>query len=231
VRGLGQALDRLGHQLRDGAEGGYSSQMLRLEVGEQRRAFLESWTGSARTSDGSHVKLLANVADTKSAEQAARGPVEGSGLFRTELCFPNRKDEPSGGAGRPPRRGARGLRAGAHGGRADPRRRVGQAGRLRHGGGRGEPALGVRRLRLSFGNPGLLVRQLDAIALAAKQSGTTPWVMAPMVATVEEAQVFADQVRERGLRAGVMVEVSGSALLAHRFLEVVDFQSIGTKTT
>jgi len=38
VRGLGQALDRLGHQLRDGAEGGYSSQMLRLEVGEQRRA-------------------------------------------------------------------------------------------------------------------------------------------------------------------------------------------------
>ena len=52
--------------------------------------------------------------------------------------------------------------------------------------------------------------------------------MAPMVATVEEAQVFADQVRERGLRAGVMVEVPGSALLAHRFLEVVDFLSIGT---
>jgi len=72
------------------------------------------------------------------------------------------------------------------------------------------------------------VRQLDAIALAAKQSGTTPWVMAPMVATVEGAQVFADQVRERGLRAGVMVEVPGSALLAHRFLEVVDFLSIGT---
>ena len=75
------------------------------------------------------------------------------------------------------------------------------------------------------------MRQLDAIALAAKQSGTTPWVMAPMVATVEEAQVFADQVRERGLRAGVMVEVPSTALLAHRFLEVVDFQSIGTKTT
>ena len=93
------------------------------------------------------------------------------------------------------------------------------------------PALGVRGLRLSFGNLSLLVRQLDAIALSAKQSGTTPWVMAPMVAIVEEAQVFADQVRERGLRAGVMVEVPGSALLAHRFLEVVDFQSIGTKTT
>jgi len=44
VRGLGQALDRLGHQLRDGAEGGYSSQMLRLELDEQRRALLESWT-------------------------------------------------------------------------------------------------------------------------------------------------------------------------------------------
>ncbi len=53
--------------------GGYFSQMLRLEFDEQRRALLESWTGPARTSDGTHVKLLANVADTKSAEQAARG--------------------------------------------------------------------------------------------------------------------------------------------------------------
>ena len=52
--------------------------------------------------------------------------------------------------------------------------------------------------------------------------------MAPMVATVAEAAEFADKVRERGLKAGVMVEVPSAALLAHRMLEVVDFLSIGT---
>ncbi len=52
--------------------------------------------------------------------------------------------------------------------------------------------------------------------------------MAPMVATVAEAAEFAEQVRRRGLKAGVMVEVPSAALLAHRMLEVVDFLSIGT---
>ena len=71
-------------------------------------------------------------------------------------------------------------------------------------------------------------RQLDAIATAAKSAGTPTWVMAPMVATVAEAAGFAEQVRRRGLKAGVMVEVPSAALLAHRMLEVVDFLSIGT---
>ena len=77
-------------------------------------------------------------------------------------------------------------------------------------------------------NPGLLGRQLDGIAEAARRVGTETWVMAPMVATVAEAADFAAQVRERGLKAGVMVEVPSAALLAHRMLEVVDFLSLGT---
>ena len=54
----------------------------------------------------------------------------------------------------------------------------------------------------SFDNPGLLERQLDAIALAAERTGVETWVMAPMVATVAEAEDFAGKVRDRGLKAG-----------------------------
>ena len=94
--------------------------------------------------------------------------------------------------------------------------------------GEENPALGVRGLRLSWGNPALMEHQLDGIKGAAERTGTETWVMAPMVATVAEAKEFADQVRARGLKAGVMVEIPSAALLAHRFLEVVDFLSIGT---
>jgi phosphoenolpyruvate-protein phosphotransferase (PTS system enzyme I) len=201
----------------------------RVREASERRAALDAWTGPARTSDGTRVKVLANVADGASAAKAAQGPVEGSGLFRTELCFLNRKDEPSveeqadlyaavlSSFGEDRYVVVRTLDAGSD-------KPVAFA-TLE---GEENPALGVRGLRLSFGNPGLLERQLDAIALAAKQTGTTPWVMAPMVATVDEAREFAGQVRDRGLKAGVMVEVPSAALLAHRFLEEVDFLSIGT---
>jgi phosphoenolpyruvate-protein phosphotransferase (PTS system enzyme I) len=201
----------------------------RVEESRRRRAALASWQGPGRTSDGTRVKVLANVADEASAAQAADGPVEGSGLFRTELCFLNRQDEPTveeqaelyAGVLRsfgPDRTVViRTLDAGSD----KPIAFATHA-------GEDNPALGVRGLRLSFGNPGLLERQLEAIAAAAELSGAHPWVMAPMVATVGEARTFGDQVRRRGLRAGVMVEVPSAALLAHRLLEHVDFLSIGT---
>src|SRR4029077_14836325 len=94
--------------------------------------------------------------------------------------------------------------------------------------GEENPALGVRGLRLSFGNPGLMERQLAGIAQAARDTGTETWVMAPMVATVAEAREFAELVRGHGLKAGVMVEIPSAALLAHQLLEGVGFLSIGT---
>ena len=193
------------------------------------REALDRWTGPGRTSDGTPVKLLANVADGASSTSAAAGPVEGVGLFRTELCFLNRKDEPSVEE-------QADIYSGVLGPFDDDRYVVvrtldaGSDKPIAFATHEGEenPALGVRGLRLSFGNPGLMERQLAGIAAAAERTGTETWVMAPMVATVAEAAEFAGQVRAHGLKAGVMVEIPSAALLAHQMLEVVDFLSIGT---
>ncbi|WP_148574475.1 phosphoenolpyruvate--protein phosphotransferase [Nocardioides caldifontis] len=190
---------------------------------------LASWSGPARTADGVAVKVMANVADGSSARTAAEGPVEGVGLFRTELCFLDRPDEPDAEAQAQ-------VYAEVLAPFADGRTVVvrtldaGSDKPIAYATLKGEenPALGVRGLRLSFSNPGLLDRQVEGIAKAAERTGTNTWVMAPMVATVAEAEEFAAKVRAHGLKAGVMVETPSAALLADRILEVVDFLSIGT---
>lgn len=201
----------------------------RVAASKEARAALADWSGPAATSDGIAVKLLANVADGPSAVQASAEPVQGVGLFRTELCFLNATDEPSaeeqadiyaqvlGAFGEDQHVVIRTLDAGSD-------KPIAFATLP----GEENPALGVRGLRLSFGNPGLMDRQLDGIKIAAERTGTETWVMAPMVATVAEAADFAAKVRSRGLKPGIMVEIPSAALLAHRMLEVVDFLSIGT---
>jgi phosphotransferase system enzyme I (PtsI) len=201
----------------------------RVAADREERAALAAWEGPGRTADGREVKLLANVADGDSAVSAALEPVSGVGLFRTELCFLNRDVEPTVEE-------QAAIYTDVLTPYADGRTVVVRT--LDAGSDKPisfathpdeeNPALGVRGLRLSFGDPGLLHRQLDAIAVAARATGTDTRVMAPMVATVDEARDFADAVRERGLSPGVMVEVPSTALLAHRVLEVVDFLSIGT---
>ncbi len=201
----------------------------RVSAAARDRASHDAWRGPGSTADGVAVKILANVADANSAAAAAIAPVEGVGLFRTELCFLHQTTEPSvkeqaaiyervlGSFGDGRYAVVRTLDAGSDKPLAFATLP-----------GEENPSLGVRGLRLSFGNPGLLDRQLDAIALAATATGTETWVMAPMVATVAEAADFGAKVRSRGLKAGVMIEVPSAALLAHRILQEVDFLSLGT---
>ncbi|MGQ7298106.1 putative PEP-binding protein [Quadrisphaera sp. KR29] len=208
----------------------------RVEASQREAAAVAAWTGPGATADGHAVDVLANVQDGAGARRAAATGAQGVGLFRTELCFLDADSEPSveeqarvygevlaafadrpAGAGTGSKVVLRTLDAGS-----DKPLRFATAPDEEN------PALGVRGLRIAWKQPGILDRQLDAVALAAEQTGTSPWVMAPMVATAAEARDFAARVRSRGLTAGVMVEVPAAALHAERILREVDFLSIGT---
>jgi len=200
-----------------------------VEADAARREAIRTWTGPGRTADGVEVDLLANVQDGAAARKASEGEARGVGLFRTELCFLSAQTEPSI---------AEQARIYGEVFAAFPGKKV-VVRTLDAGSDKPvpfanheeeeNPALGVRGIRLGWTNPGLVDRQLDAIAMAAEDNNVAkPWVMAPMVATVDEAFEFAAKCRDRGLSPGVMVEVPSVALLAEEFLAEVDFFSIGT---
>ncbi|CAL9662717.1 Phosphoenolpyruvate-protein phosphotransferase [Actinosynnema sp. ALI-1.44] len=187
------------------------------------------WNGVGVLRDGHRVKVLGNVGSPADAVAAAAAGAEGVGLFRTEFCFLSSTQEPTVEdqraayaavlapfAGKPVV--VRTLDAGADKPLAflepDPEP---------------NPALGVRGLRVAFDRPEVLDRQLEAIALAAKDSGADVSVMAPMVATAAEAAWFVDRARKAGIeRVGVMIEIPAAALVAREILAVVDFVSLGT---
>ncbi|WP_415851084.1 phosphoenolpyruvate--protein phosphotransferase, partial [Tsukamurella ocularis] len=202
----------------------------RLRVAEAAREAAEvaRWRGPGHTSDGAAVAILANVQDGATARGAAERQVEGVGLFRTELAFLDRADEPSVDEQAALYRevidafpGQKVVIRTLDAGSDKPLKFVDH-------GEEENPALGVRGIRIAENDPGLLERQLDAIAAAAASAAAPPWVMAPMIATAAEARAFAAQCRARGLTAGVMVEVPAVALCADAVLAEVDFVSIGT---
>ena len=190
---------------------------------------LSVFDGEGRLADGHAVPLLANVGTGKDARAAAEAGAEGVGLLRTEFCFLDRDEEPSVDeqveaygavfAAFPGKKVViRTLDAGAD----KPLPFITNADEP-------NPALGVRGYRTDLTSPGVLSRQLDAIARAAAANQAEVWVMAPMISTAEEAADFTALARSAGLTtAGIMVEVPSAALTADSVLRNADFASLGT---
>ncbi|WP_422935040.1 putative PEP-binding protein [Sinomonas sp. P47F7] len=194
-----------------------------------RASALAGFAGDNALADGHRVPLLANVATGTDAARAAAAGAEGVGLLRTEFAFLDRDTEPAHDE-QVAAYGAvfahfahkkvviRTLDAGAD----KPLPFLTDAQEP-------NPALGVRGYRTDHASPGVLARQLAAIAQAAKEHQAQVWVMAPMVSTPDEAAAFTHMAHAAGLPvAGVMVEVPSAALTAAHILAHADFASLGT---
>lgn len=179
--------------------------------------------------DGTAVPLLANLGKPGGAAEAVELGAEGVGLFRTEFLFLSATQAPTVDeqtaaytellqAFPGKKVVVRALDAGAD----KPLAFLNDA----H---EDNPALGLRGLRSLRASEDILREQLTALANADKATDSDLWVMAPMVATVEETTYFVELAKEYGIRtAGVMVEVPSAALMAQKVLAIADFASIGT---
>ncbi len=156
-----------------------------------RQVHRDVLSGPGRTADGHTVALLANVASAGDVAAALESGAEGVGLYRTELCFLDRAEAPSVAEQ------VSAYRAvfAAFGGRRVVVRTL-DAGSdkplpfLAYG-REANPALGVRGFRTAVRYPEVLRDQLKAIKEAAEAESAEVWVMAPMIATVDEVRTLA----------------------------------------
>ncbi len=192
------------------------------------------------TRDGVSIQLLANIELTEDVETARANGAQGVGLYRTEFLYMNRAMPPS------EEEHFAAYRAVVEGmdGRTVTIRTLDlgadkQPGRPDHAAACGNPALGLRAIRLCLKEPQLFYPQIRAI-LRASALGPVR-IMLPMLTSTWELQQ-AERIIQQAMHhldadgaaydpeiaVGGMIEVPAAALNARAFAERLDFLSIGT---
>src|SRR6202167_4755236 len=197
----------------------------------------------AVTRDNVEISLQANLELPRELNQALSVGAQGLGLVRSEFLYMNREDLPGeeeqyqayaglvrGMEGRPVT--LRTLDVGGD-------KLAAPLAESLNGEG-GNPALGLRAIRLSLKERGLLDAQLAAMLRAASHGPVR--ILLPMVSSVAEVLAVRDamtlatrRLKRRGVRIpdeppplGVMIEIPGAALAADALASAADFFAIGT---
>jgi len=175
------------------------------------------------------IPVHANIGTLEDAESASKTLADGVGLFRTELLYLSSSHEPS--IEQQAKSYTEILKAAPEGpivvrtidaGSDKPVPFLNMPAEE-------NPSLGVRGYRLLANHREFVEGQLKALELARQDSGREVWVMAPMIATVDEAKTFSDLARSLGkYKVGIMIETPSIALLVDQLAGVVDFVSVGT---
>ena len=175
------------------------------------------------------IPVRANIGSLDDALSASKTMADGVGLFRTELLYLSSSDEPS------IEQQAKSYTEILEAAPAGPIVvRTIDAGSDKpvpflNMPAEENPSLGVRGYRLIANHREFVEGQLKALELARRASGREVWVMAPMIATIEEARTFAELARGIGeYKVGVMIETPSIALLIDQLAGVLDFVSVGT---
>lgn len=210
----------------------YADRAARLAT--QHNEFRAAAQQPAVTTDGTVVRVQANLGSAADAAEAVAEGADGVGLVRTEFLFLDRTEPPTVAEQVEQYRQIATAFA--------PRRVTLRT--LDVGGDKpldylpmppeDNPFLGSRGLRLTLERPELMLSQLQAVCIVARETPLN--VMFPMVSLPSElraARALLDQAAgpeglPAGLRIGIMVEVPAAALKLTTFLADLDFVSIGT---
>jgi phosphotransferase system enzyme I (PtsI) len=193
----------------------------------------------AKSADGTHVELLANINNVADAQAGDKVGATGVGLFRTEYLFLTHHDVPGEEEQyeyyrqiilNSPNQNVTIRTLDLGGDKTVP-----------YLGRRGEPNpfMGWRSTRIFFENPKLFVTQLRAILRAGKEGKVS--ILFPMITTLEELMFVNNLVKEtrnnlrregvafgEDVKTGVMVEVPAAAVCIDALLRESDFISIGS---